>query len=35
VLTVIIDPDDDSGVSAWKARGADLRNHLADKENAP
>jgi hypothetical protein len=35
VLTVIIDPDDDSGVSAWKTRGADLRAYLTGKENAP
>jgi hypothetical protein len=35
VLTVIVDPDDDSGVSAWKTRGAELRDYLTGKENAP
>jgi hypothetical protein len=28
VLTVIVDPDDRSGVTAWKTRGADLRDDL-------
>lgn len=28
VLTVIIDPHDFSGVTAWKTRGADLRTYL-------
>ena len=28
VLTVIIDPHDGSGVTAWIARGADLRRYL-------
>lgn len=32
VLTVIIDPTDNSGVTAWKTRGADLRNYLEGKE---
>jgi len=31
VLTVIIDPHDLSGVTAWKARGADLRDYLDRK----
>lgn len=33
VLTVIVDPDDGSGVTAWKTRGADLRDYLTRKEN--
>lgn len=33
VLTVIIDPEDRSGVTAWKTRGADLRDYL--KRNDP
>lgn len=32
VLTVIIDPEDSSGVTAWKSRGGDLREYLARKE---
>jgi hypothetical protein len=32
VLTVIIDPEDSSGVTAWKARGADLRDYLEGRE---
>lgn len=32
VLTVIVDPADDSGVTAWKTRGADLREYLEGKE---
>lgn len=32
VLTVIIDSEDWSGVSAWKTRGADLREYLDGKE---
>lgn len=32
VLTVIVDPQDWSGVTAWKARGADLRAYLEGKE---
>jgi len=31
VLTVIVDPEDFSGVTAWKARGADLRRYLEGK----
>ena len=33
VLTVIIDPHDGSGVTAWIARGADLRHYLDSKES--
>lgn len=33
VLTVIIDPADNSGVTAWKTRGADLRDYLEGKED--
>ncbi|WP_103380709.1 hypothetical protein [Pseudonocardia dioxanivorans] len=32
VLTVIVDPQDWSGVTAWKTRGADLRAYLEGKE---
>ena len=32
VLTVIIDPEDQSGVTAWKTRGADLRQYLEGRE---
>lgn len=32
VLTVIIDPEDSSGVTAWKTGGVDLREYLARKE---
>ena len=32
VLTVIVDPHDHSGVTAWKTRGADLRDYLDGKE---
>ena len=28
VLTVIIDPVDQAGITAWKTRGADLRSYL-------
>jgi hypothetical protein len=35
VITVIIDPVDWAGVTAWKARGADLRTYLEGKEIAP
>ena len=28
VITVIVDPEDWSGVTAWKTRGADLREYL-------
>lgn len=31
VLTVIVDPDDNSGVTAWKARGSNLRDYLERK----
>ncbi|MGW0521551.1 hypothetical protein [Crossiella sp. NPDC003009] len=32
VLTVIIDPEDHSGVTAWKTSGADLREYLGDRQ---
>lgn len=32
VLTVIVDPQDSSGVTAWRTRGADLREYLEGKE---
>jgi hypothetical protein len=32
VLTVIVDPHDWSGVTAWKTRGVDLREYLAGLE---
>lgn len=32
VLTVIIDPHDFSGVTAWKTRGADLRTYLERRD---
>lgn len=32
VITVIIDPVDWAGVTAWKTRGADLRSYLGGKE---
>jgi hypothetical protein len=32
VLTVIIDPDDSSGVTAWKTGGRDLHEYLQRKE---
>ncbi|WP_236789969.1 hypothetical protein [Amycolatopsis sp. GM8] len=35
VLTVIVDPEDNSGVTAWKTRGADLRDYLEGKEVQP
>jgi hypothetical protein len=28
VLTVIIDPADQAGITAWKTRGSDLRDYL-------
>ncbi|SBW22933.1 hypothetical protein FDG2_3325 [Candidatus Protofrankia californiensis] len=28
MLTVIIDPADKAGITAWKTRGADLRDYL-------
>ena|SRR5699024_5252102 len=31
VLTVIIDPEDSSGVTAWKTRGIDLRHYLHER----
>jgi len=31
VLTVIVDSEDWSGVTAWKTSGADLREYLEDK----
>jgi len=31
VLTVIIDPEDFSGVTAWKTRGIDLRHYLQER----
>ncbi len=31
VLTVIIDPQDNSGVTAWKTRSRDLRAYLENK----
>jgi len=33
VLTVIVDPEDWSGVTAWKTRGADLRAYLEDRKS--
>ena len=35
ILTVIVDPVDNSGVTAWKTRGADLRDYIEGKEAAP
>jgi hypothetical protein len=32
VLTVIIDPEDFSGVTGWKTRGADLRTYLQQRD---
>lgn len=32
VLTIIVDPEDFSGVTAWKTRGSDLRDYLQGKE---
>lgn len=32
VLTVIVDPEDSSGVTAWKTRGTDLREYIEGKE---
>ncbi len=32
VLTVIIDPEDFSGVTAWKTRGMDLRHYLQGRD---
>lgn len=33
VLTVIIDPCDSAGITAWKTRGTDLRDYLEGKES--
>jgi hypothetical protein len=33
VLTVIVDPDDWSGVTACKTRGADLREYLDERNS--
>jgi hypothetical protein len=33
VLTVIVDPDDWSGVTAWKTRAPDLREYLEDRKS--
>lgn len=35
VITVIIDQVDGAGITAWKARGSDLRDYLNGKENSP
>lgn len=32
VLTVIMDAADYAGITAWKARGADLRDYLEGKD---
>lgn len=32
VLTIIVDPRDHSGVTAWKTRGVDLRHYLQGRE---
>lgn len=29
---MIVDPEDSSGVTAWKTRGADLREYIEGKE---
>ncbi len=34
VLTVIVDPEDFSGVTAWRTRGVDLRHYLEGKGTA-
>ncbi len=34
VLTVIVDPEDSSGVTAWRTRGVDLRHYLEGKGTA-
>lgn len=34
VLTVIVDPEDFSGVTAWKSRGVDLRDYLQGRGTA-
>jgi hypothetical protein len=33
VITVVVDPVDWAGVTAWKTRGADLRGYLEGKES--
>jgi len=33
VLTVSVDPQDWSGVTAWKTHGGDLRSYLEEKES--
>lgn len=35
VITVIADPNDWSGVTAWKTTGADLRDYLDQQEPTP
>ncbi|WP_461143057.1 hypothetical protein [Salinifilum aidingensis] len=30
VLTIIVDPEDDSGVTAWKTRGRELREYTGN-----
>ncbi len=35
VITVIADPDDWSGVTAWKTTGADLHTYLQGQEPTP
>lgn len=35
VITVIVDPEDWSGVTAWKISGADLRDYLHPQEPTP
>ena len=34
VLTVIVDPTDKAGVTAWKTRGADLRSYLEGRNRS-
>ena len=33
VVTVIVDPEEWSGVTAWKTRGHDLRDYIDPKES--
>lgn len=35
VITVIVDPEDGAGLSAWKTNGADLRSYLNSREDSP
>lgn len=35
VMTVIIDPEDWSGITAWKTRGNDLREYLERRQDRP